>query len=67
MYMLSYGTIRFKIFFAKIKVFNKVYIKKDKLIFSYMSFVYLALIILHGVYVHKENYKYNIKRLFSRI
>ena len=36
---------RYKIenLFAKIKVFNIVHIRRDKLIVSYMGFVYLAL------------------------
>jgi len=39
---------RYKIenLFAKIKVFNRVHIRRDKLIASYMGFVYLALIAL---------------------
>ena len=36
---------RYKIgnLFAKIKVFNRVHIRRDKLTFTYMGFVYLAL------------------------
>ena len=56
---------RYKIenLFAKIKVFNRVHIRRDKLIASYMGFVYLAIIALQGVYVLEENYENNLKRI----